>query len=199
MDYLYGCTAQDSVCLLIRPKDFFAQQFRVDSIPFFCRNDTIVKVNFKVKELLNENDFHKKKIDLKNNELRQIKSYFTTTAEMEAAKDAAGFYWVEKTNEKGPIAQPGDLVTIQYRGEFLNGRFLEQSPGKFEFVYGTPDQLLKGINYVIGELKVGENAKIILPSHLAYGETGSSNGTVPPFTPLVYQIKILEIEKQHQP
>jgi FKBP-type peptidyl-prolyl cis-trans isomerase len=61
-------------------------------------------------------------------------------------------------------------------------------------VYGTPDQVLKGINYVIPRLKVGQSAKIILPSRLAFGEKGSSNGTVPPFTPLLYEITLNDIK-----
>lgn len=88
--------------------------------------------------------------------------------------------------------KPGDLIAIAYQGEYLTGRFLEKSPEKFEFTVGTPDQLLKGLNYVITRLKLGENAKIILPSRLAFGENGSSNGMVPPYTPLVYELEILE-------
>ena len=48
------------------------------------------------------------------------------------------------------------------------------------------------IHYVIKRLKKGQNAKIILPSRLAFGENGSSNGTIAPYTPLIYEIKIIE-------
>jgi FKBP-type peptidyl-prolyl cis-trans isomerase FkpA len=42
-------------------------------------------------------------------------------------------------------------------------------------------------------MKPGGKAKIIIPSYLAYGERGSSTGTVPPFTPVVYQVHLIEI------
>ena len=131
----------------------------------------------------------------------QIKKYFGTKAEMEAAEDPLGFYWVDRseTAQGKELLRPGDLVALTYKGEYLTGRFLEKSPEKFELAVGTPDQLLKGLNYVISRLKLGENAKIILPSRLAFGENGSSNGMVPPFTPLVYEIKILEHKKNSDP
>jgi FKBP-type peptidyl-prolyl cis-trans isomerase len=190
------CAVADSVCLLIKPKDFFSQQFKSDSVPFFSVKDSVVKVNFKVKEIFTKADFDKRAGNFKSREQEQIQGYFKSEQNMERAWDNRGFYWIEKPSGRGQAIELGDLVTLEYRGEFLNGRYLESSPEKFEFVYGTPDQLLKGINYVIGTLKLGENAKIILPSRLAFGDLGSSNGTVPPFTPLVYQIKITHLEKQ---
>jgi FKBP-type peptidyl-prolyl cis-trans isomerase len=67
---------------------------------------------------------------------------------------------------------------------------LEKSPANFEFTYGSPEQVLKGLNYVIGKLKFSQSVKIILPSRLAFGENGSSNGVVPPYTPLIYEVKV---------
>ncbi|MGZ3885263.1 MAG: FKBP-type peptidyl-prolyl cis-trans isomerase [Bacteroidia bacterium] len=43
-------------------------------------------------------------------------------------------------------------------------------------------------------MKKGDFVKIILSSWLAFGETGSSNGTIPPFTPLLYEIKLIEVK-----
>lgn len=192
--HLSTSTVCDSVCLLIKPVDFFQQQFKTQSVPFFSKNDSVVKVNFKIKQVLSRQEFIKIKQNLLEKEEAQIKRYFGTKAEMEAALDPLGFYWVDRSGTtvgKEPL-KPGDLIAIAYQGEYLTGRFLEKSPEKFEFTMGTPDQLLKGLNYVITRLKLGENAKIILPSRLAFGENGSSNGMVPPYTPLVYEIKILE-------
>ena len=191
----------DSVCLLIKPGDFFRQQFKTQSIPFFSKKDSVVKVNFKIKQVLSRQAFIKVKQNLLEKEEAQIKKYFGTKAEMEAAEDPLGFYWVDRseTAQGKELLRPGDLVALTYKGEYLTGRFLEKSPEKFELAVGTPDQLLKGLNYVISRLKLGENAKIILPSRLAFGENGSSNGMVPPFTPLVYEIKILEHKKNSDP
>jgi hypothetical protein len=78
--------------------------------------------------------------------------------------------------------------------EYLDEKPLDVKPQTLEFIYGTPDQIIKGLNIVIGTLKKGEFSKIIVPSHLAFGEKGSSNQLVQPFTPLVYNITLIDIK-----
>ncbi len=195
-NYILRCSGLDSACVLIKTTDFFRQQFRSSAIPYFSKKDSIVKVNLKIKKVLSKEDFVKISHDLLKKEEQQIVRFFGTRAEKEAALDPLGFYWVYREGGEGNrLPQPGDLVTVAYKGEYINGRFLEKSGVDFEFIYGTPDQLLKGLNYVIARLKLGENSKIILPSRLAFGENGSSNGTVPPYTPLVYEIKLIDLKK----
>lgn len=190
------CAEGDSVSLLLSPAEFFSWQFNSDSIPFFSRVDTVVKISFKIKKLLSPEEFKTTGLDLLKEERRRISGYFRTDRELEMARDPLGFYRIERpvTAGDGPTIMEGDFVKISYEGTYLNGRYLERSKDDFEFMYGTPDQLLRGLNYVIGKLKLGQNAKILLPSRLAFGENGSSNGIVPPFTPLVYKIKIIEVK-----
>jgi FKBP-type peptidyl-prolyl cis-trans isomerase len=193
--FLSNSALYDSACLLLRTRDFFKQQFKADTIPFFCRQDSVVKINLKVKALYTKQEFAAIKHNLKKKEEEQIENYFGSVSKLESALDPSGFYWLERTlNYNGDSPKPGDLLTISYEGYYLNGRFLEKSGANFEFIYGTPDQLIKGLNYVIGSLKLGENAKIILPSRLAFGDSGSSNGTVPPYTPLVYKIQLIGLK-----
>jgi len=186
----------DSLSLLIKTKDFFHQQFQNDTIPFFCKNDSVVEMNLKVRNLYSSKDFQKLCIDLQKQEVEEIDSFFKLNPKIKPTQDASGFYWITyPAVSKSATVKIGELVTIAYRATFLNGRFLEKSNNNFEFIYGTPDQVLKGLNYVIGKLKLGQNTKILLPSRLAFAENGSSNGTVPPFTPLIYEIKIIDVKQ----
>ncbi|MES2680484.1 MAG: FKBP-type peptidyl-prolyl cis-trans isomerase [Bacteroidota bacterium] len=194
--HVAGSCVSDSVCLLVKPKYFFQQQFKSDSVPFFSKTDSIIKINFRITELLSEIQFENLRDNLEKKELAEIRNFFTTGAETEAALDPLGFYWIVKpAGVNSSAVEGGDLVTLSYEGRFLNGRFFERSTGYFDFVFGTPDQLLKGLNNVIGQLKLGQTAKILLPSRLAFGESGSSNGIVPPYTPLIYEVKIIDIKK----
>ncbi|MBL7933604.1 MAG: FKBP-type peptidyl-prolyl cis-trans isomerase [Bacteroidia bacterium] len=193
--FVSRCSELDSACLLIPTGSFFQQQFHCNAIPFFSVDDSVVKVNLRVKKLINVNDYAQISANLKEKEETYIESFFGSMAEMEQALDPLGFYWVEKpVSGKAALVKSGDQVTLSYQAYYLNGRFLEKSPDDFEVIYGTPDQLLKGLNYAISRLKVGDNAKIILPSHLAFGKEGSSNGIVPPYTALIYQICIKNIK-----
>ncbi|MGZ4099229.1 MAG: FKBP-type peptidyl-prolyl cis-trans isomerase [Bacteroidia bacterium] len=187
-------TEGDSVCVLIKPASFFKQQFKSE-VPFFCKNDSSVKIFYKVKRILTSEEYNDIVKTITNKELHEIESYFNSAMDFELAKDSLGFYWVERPVGTGTtIAIAGDQVTLSYEGGFLNGRVIDISPPGFTVNYGTPDQLLKGLNYVIGKLKKGQTTKIILPSQLAFGENGSSNGSVPPFTPMLYKISITDIK-----
>jgi FKBP-type peptidyl-prolyl cis-trans isomerase len=193
---LSAFTVGDSACVLMKADEFFLQQFKSAKKPWFSQSDSVVKVNFRIKERVDGNLPKGVQKDKWFEEENRIRRLFLSDKDFELAKDPNGFYWLERKGTKlGAHPQFGDRVLLQYQGCFLNGRILDQSAGDFEMVYGTPDQLLLGLNYVIGSLKVGENAKIVLPSRLAFGEKGSSNGTVPPYTPLVYTLTLKEIKK----
>jgi len=182
---------EDSCLLLIKTQDFFKQQFNTNQIPFFSINDSVVKINLKVKKIYSQQEFQNMQINLAKKEIQQIENYFSNVKDFELSKDSLGFYWIEKplTNSL-PKIKYGDIISLSYSGSYLNGRVIDSSPKNFKITYGTPDQILKGLNYVISRLKLGQNAKIILPSRLAFGENGSSNFMIPPFTPLVYTLKI---------
>lgn len=182
----------DSVCLLIPTAEFFKQQFNLKEVPFFSKTDSVVKINFRLQQILSPEKYADFNENLRRKEQEKIGEY---VKHHQAEKDESGFYWLQKPAGLSSIGiKTGTLVKLNYTGFYLNNRFLEKAEN-FEFVYGTPDQLLKGLNYVIPKIKKGEVAKIILPSQLAFGENGSSNGAVPPFTPLLYEIKIIDIKE----
>ncbi len=196
-NYISKLTVLDSAGLMIRTKDFFLQQFRSDKVPFFSAGDTVVKVDVKIRQILTPAEYKSRTVNLLRQETEQIEAYFNSPRDFEMARDTFGFYWVSKPKPSElPIIAYKNIVKLNYLGSYLNGRVFERSPDNFEISYGTPDQLIKGLNYVIKRLKKGQNAKIILPSRLAFGENGSSNGTIAPYTPLIYEIEIIDVKNE---
>ena len=53
---------------------------------------------------------------------------------------------------------------------------------------------MRGLNYAIKLLKIGDKAKIIIPSYLGFGLSGYKQ-SVPPYSTLLLNIKLLNIEK----
>lgn len=182
------CTG-DSIELLIPTKVFYEQNFKLGRVPYFSLNDSIVKVQFGISGFFDRMP-ESSKLELVNLEKRRILNYFGSTEQMNVNKSSDGFYWVTAPKALKMNLHKDSVLIISYKGYFLNGRQMDASPNDFKFVPGTPDQFLKGLNIVINYLKRGENAKIILPSHLAFGEKGLIDLNIPPFTPLLYEITI---------
>lgn len=134
-------------------------------------NDTSVTVRYRVRALRVE--------DPANAERAFIRRRCPDCAE-----DEHGVFWVST-----PPATPAQdtKYPVSYRGSFLDGRGFDVQQD-FGFEAGVPDQLQPGLNIVIRRIGAGANAKIILPSRLAFGPDGSAGGVVPPYTPVLYEV-----------
>ena len=96
---------------------------------------------------------------------------------------------------EGELAKKGDEITISYKGFFINRLQFDEISGitSFAFVYGNQGQVIDGLNLAIKSMREREKSKIIIPSQLAFGEEGSSTLIVPPFTTVIYELEILNI------
>lgn len=209
MDILQGsCHAHflkmvegDSVSFLIKPSVLFRSYFDT-IVPEFCRKDTLIKLDVKLNQIISKAEYaamlkNAKGEDVEEDteleELQAIECFLIQNYKTSKA-DANGIYVLERTYTNLEKVVLGKKIKVAYQGSFLDGRLIDKSVQTMEYVYGTPDQQIKGLNIVIGSLKKDETTKIIVPSRLAFGESGSSNGSVPPYTPLVYNIKIIDIK-----
>lgn len=94
----------------------------------------------------------------------------------------------------GPEAKTGDKVKVHYTGTLMNGTEFDSSVGKapFEFELGKGG-VIKGWDQGVPGMKIGGKRKLVIPSDLAYGESGSGE-KIPPNSPLKFDIELLEID-----
>lgn len=91
----------------------------------------------------------------------------------------------EGDGEETPVAGVG--ITVDYEGTFLDGTtFDEGVSAQFGL---TANGLIEGFFDGVLTMKRNEEAVFIMVSDIAYGDRGS--GAIPPFTPLVFKIKLL--------
>lgn len=92
----------------------------------------------------------------------------------------------------GPQVLSGDLVSVNFEITLLNGQlcYSSEETGSEEFVVDH-DNVESGLHEAIQYLHVGDKAKIIIPSHLAFGLTGDSD-KIPPLSPIVYDLEVLD-------
>lgn len=177
----------DSVIYYIKTKTFFENYFQTP-VPDYCKNDSLIRVEVGIKELVKE-------IKITEKELKTIKNFIKENDyEITTELPNKIFILEHKQGVGTEIVAKGKQVSVSYKGWFLNDSLFDNPLYPLQFSYGTPDQLLKGLNFVIKGMHKDEFIKIILPSYLAYGESGNTNGTVAPFTPLLYEVKITDIK-----
>jgi FKBP-type peptidyl-prolyl cis-trans isomerase len=199
--YFVKMVEGDSASFLIKPSVLFRDYFDT-IVPNFCKQDTLVRLDVKLLQIMSEAEFEALKKNAKGVdneednelfELQMIDCYLTENYKF-VKSDENGIYILHKTSTNLEKVTAGKRVKVAYKGTFIDGKPVDKVEQTIEFIYGTPDQIIKGLNIVIGSLKKGETTKIIVPSRLAFGELGSSNGSIPPYTPLVYNIKIIDIK-----
>merc|ERR550537_1961884 len=63
----------------------------------------------------------------------------------------------------------------------------------FTFKYGV-GQVIQGWDSAMEKLTLGERAKLTIPAEMAYGAQGAG-GVIPPNADLIFDVEILEIQK----
>lgn len=117
-----------------------------------------------------------------------------------------GLYLVELEKGKGAAPKDGDSVTVHYTGSFLDGTIFDSSVKRgqpFGFVVNAegPRSVIPGWNEAIKMMKKGSVATIIIPSALAYDSLGYPNPQtgkyfIPPYSPMKFDIQLLDITPQ---
>lgn len=188
----YLSSLQDSLMIIAPVNDILNDIFNVFEIPAFLKNDSIIKCFFKIKKKIT--CFDNTSLNVwKKNEFQEIESFLQKN-KLQYQTDTNQIIWLEPLPIPSFKPRP-DIkeATVAYSGYFLDGRLIDHSDS-LGIRYNDTLQLLEGLNYVIKKMDVGQSAKIILPSHLAFGSRGSLNKTIPPFTPLLYEIQLLNIK-----
>lgn len=111
----------------------------------------------------------------------------------------SGLQFLEKVAGEGPTPVDGDIVTMHFSGTLADGTLFGDtysSGTPITVVYGQ-GQLLPGWEEGVGMMKAGGEAKLVLPSELAFGEAGF--GSIPPNAQVIIDVELLSIEAAPEP
>lgn len=92
----------------------------------------------------------------------------------------------------GKSPKVSDKIRVAYKGALMDGTVFDQNPSASFTLADT----IAGWQEAVPMMKVGDAWEIVIPSALAYGDKGvSANGqqVIPPNTPLVFDIKLMEV------
>ena len=88
-----------------------------------------------------------------------------------------------------------DVVTVQYKGKFIDGKVFENSYDNEKPPTLPVARTIPGWAEALQLMKVGDKWEIFVPSYLAYGEAGFSP-VIPPNTTLVFEMELLGVNGQ---
>jgi len=105
---------------------------------------------------------------------------------------ASGLYLIKETSIKGNQITIGSVVEVHYILSLIDGTLIQNS-----YEMGQPIKFTVGKQEVIPAweealqlMKVGEKAKLIIPSKIGYGAKGIGQ-MIPPYATLIFEIEII--------
>ena len=196
----------DKADFILEPNEFY-KTYMQEAMPSHLKNQSL-KVQVKIIDIQtdleyekNKNFFYQKlaqsRMDTSaHTELTRIADYITKN-NLKVSTIASGlsyFFINDVANDKK--VSYGKLLYINYNGKFFDGRtfnstYIKETPQ--DMIYGQELQVIAGIEEALLLMNEGDKIGLILPSSLAFGAKGSSDGKVPPNTPVYYEVELLKV------
>ncbi len=202
VDECFLMLAEDECASFIISADDFFKKTLQSSLPSFFTPGSKMKVKIDVIDIQPEEEYNKEKkafldwIDDFGDYEKTIMAQYLAEEKLDMEPLVSGIYRLILKEGKGKRVEPGDTVTVNYEGRFLNGKYFDSTVKRnmpFRFVYGTEWQVVKGLEEAIGVMHEGERSLFIFPSEQAFGRRGSSTGIIPPYTSLLFEVELVQV------
>ena len=193
------------------------------NVPPFLKEDEMVKVNLGAFEEMDEAGIQAyfEKVMAGEDSKRAERAVAQLEAEastieayakekgLELQKTENGLYYVIEQEGSGDEVTPGTTMYVNYAGYLLDGTLFDTSYpeiAKANNVFNegreySPLPVNVGMGQVIPGwdeglllLKKGSKAKFLIPSPLAYGESGAG-AMIPANSPLVFDVEVTDVQK----
>ena len=108
---------------------------------------------------------------------------------------ASGLRYQILQKGEGKQATKGAMVSVHYKGQLLDGTVFDSSYKRkqpIDFAVGV-GQVISGWDEGIQLLKVGDKARFVIPSNLAYGSSGAG-GVIPPDATLIFDVELMNVK-----
>jgi FKBP-type peptidyl-prolyl cis-trans isomerase FkpA len=128
-------------------------------------------------------------------EKKVSQGFLAKAAEEKGAKKTdSGLVYQEITPGTGDSPKATDKVKVHYTGKLTDGTVFDSSVERGQPVTFPLNGVIKCWTEGVQLMKVGGKSKLVCPSDIAYGDTGSPPKIKPGAT-LVFEVELLGIEK----
>lgn len=100
-----------------------------------------------------------------------------------------------RTPGRTPAVYPAasDSVKVHYEGTFEDGRVFDSSYERKQPATFPLSRVIPCWTQGLQQIPVGATATLRCPAATAYGERGAGGGRIPPNTPLVFKVELIEV------
>lgn len=112
---------------------------------------------------------------------------------LNAQSTPEGLYYVIENEGTGTRPTALDYVEVRYSGYFLDGEVFDETEGQNTYI-APLNGLIQGWQIGIPLIKEGGRIKLLVPSSLGYGASGSISGTIPGNTALIFDIDLIDVK-----
>lgn len=185
----------DSATFIINAKQYYTT-YQYGQVPSFVDDKTMLWFTLKIENIYTYEEYQQLNVKkAKDEERKQISEYLVAN-NIEEVPTESGLIVVKRNTTTGRMPAAGNKCVVHYTGKLLNGEVFDSSVERnvpFEFTLGA-GEVIKGWDEGIAMLRKGEKAILIMPSDLGYGENGAGGGSIPPFSPLVFEVELIDIK-----
>ena len=119
---------------------------------------------------------------------------YTEENNLNPEKTESGLYYIVNKEGTGKTPTENSIVDLKYKTYFLDGT----ENGKSESIILNLSTIFSGLREGIQLFKEGGSGTLIIPSRLAFGESGNSTGSIPSGTVLVFEIEVLAVYDNYE-
>jgi FKBP-type peptidyl-prolyl cis-trans isomerase len=161
---------------------------------FSCENNEKkdIAINTLTQKEIKENLIEANKIAAQKESI-QIDGY-VARRKLEVTKTGTGLRYVIYKEGTGEKAVNGKIAVVKYEVSLIDGTvcYSTKEKGAEEFIIGK-DNVESGLHEGITYMKVGDKAKIIIPSYLAHGLAGDFK-KIPVRSTIIYDIELIALK-----
>ena len=191
----------DSASFYVKADSIAALYYEQDPNVVGLKPEDYFRYEVKLVEVKSEEEFQadieKMKDKLKEASRKALADYIASN-NITVKPEPSGIYIIPMEKGMGRCPVKGEKVELDFSATLLNGQSVGSTfdnPEKFSFVLGE-GFTIQGWEEIVPKMHLGERVTAIIPFDLAYGE--HSVGSIPAYSNLVYDIKLLKITTEKE-
>jgi len=185
---IHMMSAGDSAGFIVNADSLFTKTFRQPKRPKFIDSNSVIHFYITLLSVDSPQAMMKKE--------EQDILKFMTDKKVTVAPSPSGVYYIEQLQGKGVKIDSGMWITANFKVSLIDGKQIFSSADRGEpmkFEYGKRFDT-RGFAEGIGHMVKGGKATLVVPSKMAFGETGNPKASIPPYTPIVYDVEIIDVQ-----